>query len=580
MFKILKYYKPYTISIIMVVFLLFLQAMTDLALPDYMSKIIDLGIIAGNIPYIYTKGIQMVLLAFGSVACAALVSFYASRIGAKSSRNIRNAVFEKVSEFANPEFDHFTTASLITRSTNDIQQIQMVTIMMLRMVLLAPVMGIGALLRAYYKSPSLSWTIILALALILGIMLVIFTITMPKFKLTQKLVDQLNLVMNERLSGVMVIRSFNTEEKERSRFDDVNKDLTALNLFINRTMVIMMPIMMFIMNFISIVIIWVGSKYVDLGGILVGDMLAFMQYTMQIIISFLMISMVFIMLPRALVSVQRISEVLMAEPSILDPPEKEQLGHRFSPEKKGLVEFRNVSFRYPDADDYALLNISFTAKPGETTAFIGSTGSGKTTLVNLIPRFYDATEGEVLVEGINVSEVSQNSLRDKIGYVPQKGVLFSGTIESNLRYADEDAGEEALLHAAAVAQAEDFIREKPEGMQSAISQGGTNVSGGQKQRLSIARALVKKPDIYIFDDSFSALDFKTDAALRRALKEDIGDATVLIVAQRIGTIKNADQIIVLDQGNIVGIGTHKELMSQCQVYQEIALSQLAKEELA
>lgn len=410
-------------------------------------------------------------------------------------------------------------------------------------------------------------------------MLIVFYITMPKFKLVQKLVDKLNLTMNERLSGIMVIRAFNTEVHERERFDSINKDLTNLNLFVNRTMAFMMPIMMFIMNFISVLIIWVGARFIDMGGLLIGDMMAFVQYAMQIIISFLMISMVFIMLPKALVSAQRVAEVLTAEPSILDPSDYEIAGQT-DLTRKGFVEFQDVSFKYPDADDNVLQHITFIARPGETTAFIGSTGSGKSTLVNLIPRFYDVSDGVILVDGVDIRKITQSTLRDKIGYVPQKGVLFSGTIRSNLQYGDENASFEILSHTARIAQANDFILEKPEGYDAPISQGGTNVSGGQKQRLSIARALVKKPEIYIFDDSFSALDFKTDAALRRALREDTGESTVIIVAQRISTIKNAEKIIVLNDGNIVGIGTHKELMANCQVYKEIALSQLNEEELS
>lgn len=578
--QIFIYYKPYIPSMIAIIFLLFLQAMTELALPDYMARIIDQGIIAGNIPFILGKGVQMVLLSFASVICAALVGFLAARVGAKTAMGLRNAVFEKVSNFANPEFDQFSTASLITRSTNDIQQIQNVTIMMLRMVFLAPMMAVGALVRALNKSPSLSWTIALALIAVLCVMLVLFSIAMPRFKKVQKLVDRLNLVVNERLSGNMVIRAFNTQGYEKKRFDNANMDLTKLNLFISRMMSFMRPLMMFIMSAVSVLIVWVASKSIDLGLMPIGDMLAFIQYAMQVISSFLFISMVFIMVPRALVSAQRISEVLSTQPSIVDPDESNVKSQKFDEDKKGLVEFRNVSFRYPNAEEYVLRNISFTARPGQTTAFIGSTGSGKSTLINLIPRFYDVTEGEVLVAGVNVQKVSQKDLRDKIGYIPQKGVLFSGTIESNLRYADETATKEAVIRAAEIAQAHDFILEKPETFGSAISQGGTNVSGGQKQRLSIARALVKRPEIYIFDDSFSALDFKTDVALRRALKADTGDSTILIVAQRISTIKSAEQIIVLDNGNVAGIGSHKELLASCRVYQEIAQSQLNQEELS
>lgn len=579
MIRILKFYRKYTLGIIAVIFLLFGQAMTDLALPDYMSKIINNGILAGDLPYIYIKGIQMLLLSLASIVCACFVSFLASRIGSKIGINIRGAIFEKVSSFSSVEFNQFSTASLITRSTNDVQQIQMVTIMFLRMVALAPMMGIGALVRAYHKSPSLSWTIALALVLILCIMLVIFSITMPRFKRVQKLVDKLNLVMKERLSGVMVIRAFNTQEHEGQRFDDANRELTSLNLFVNRAMVFLMPAMMLIMNFSSILIIWIGAKYVDMGDMLVGDMLAFMQYAIQIIISFLMISMVFIMVPRALVSVQRIVEVLEEETAIVDPAGSGLPPEAFNTVSKGVVSFEDVSFRYPDATEYVLSNISFTANPGEVTAFIGSTGSGKSTLVNLIPRFYDVTEGRILVEGADVRRVPQGDLRDKIGYVPQKGVLFSGTVESNLKYGKAEAKAEEVTHAAEIAQALDFIQEKEAGFNHPIAQGGTNVSGGQKQRLSIARALVKKPDIYIFDDSFSALDFKTDYALRQRLREETGHSTILIVAQRINTIRNADKIIVLDEGRIVGMGTHKELMENCQVYQEIALSQMSQEEV-
>lgn len=579
MINILKFYKKYTLGIIAVILLLFGQAMTDLALPDYMSKIIDKGILAGDLPYIYIKGIQMLLLSLASIVCACFVSFFASKIGAGIGMGIRAAIFEKVNDFSGVEFNRFSTASLITRSTNDVQQIQMVTVMFLRMVALAPMMGIGALVRAYNKSPSLSWTIALALLLILCIMLVVFSITMPRFKRVQKLVDKLNLIMNERLSGVLVIRAFNTQVYEGQRFDDANRELTSLNLFVNRTMVFLMPAMMLIMNFSSILIIWLGAKYVDMGNMLIGDMLAFMQYAIQIIISFLMISMVFIMVPRALVSVQRIAEVLAEEVSILDPADRGLSSEAFKSDCKGVIAFEDVSFRYPDATEYVLNNISFRANPGEVTAFIGSTGSGKSTLINLIPRFYDVTEGRVLVEGADVRKVPQGALRDKIGYVPQKGVLFSGTIESNLKYGKAEAGNQEVTRAAEIAQTLDFIQEKEEGFDHPIAQGGTNVSGGQKQRLSIARALVKKPDIYIFDDSFSALDFKTDHALRQRLREETGNSTILIVAQRINTIRNADKIIVLDEGRIVGMGTHKELLENCQVYHEIALSQMSREEM-
>jgi ATP-binding cassette subfamily B multidrug efflux pump len=578
--QIYIYYKPYLLNMIVIILLLFLQAMAELALPDLMARIIDQGVILGNISFIFEKGIQMVLLSLLGVFCAAWVGFLASRVGAKVGRDLRNGVFEKVTTFSNREFDKFSTASLITRSTNDIQQIQMITIIALRMVSMAPMMAIGALVRALNKSPSLSWTIALALAAVLLVILVVFSVSLPRFRKVQKLIDKLNLIVNERLSGVMVIRAFNTQEHERDRFEASNVDLTKLNLFVHRTMAFMRPMMMFIMSGISILIVWVASKSIDMGDMPIGDMLAFIQYTMQVISSFLMLSMVFIMLPRAMVSVQRIAEVLATEATILDPEDLGTEEEDFKANKKGIVEFRNVSFKYPDAEEYVLKNISFTARPGEITAFIGSTGSGKSTLVNLIPRFYDATEGQVLVEGVNVKKVSQKQLREKIGYIPQKSVLFSGTIETNLRYGDKGASAEDLDWAIEIAQAKDFILEKPEALSSAISQGGSNVSGGQKQRLSIGRALVKKPNIYIFDDSFSALDFKTDVALRKALKKEVGDSTLLIVAQRINTIKNAEQIVVLDNGNIAGIGKHDELLESCHVYREIAMSQLNQEELS
>lgn len=452
----------------------------------------------------------------------------------------------------------------------------MFVVIMIRMIIYAPIMGVGGVIRALNKSVSMSWIIALAVVIILGLILTVFVIAMPKFKAIQKLVDRLNLVTRENLSGMMVIRAFNTQRFEENRFDRANLDLTKNNLFVNRVMVIMVPFMMLVMNGVTLLIIWVGAHQIAESSMQVGDMMAFMQYAMQILFSFLMMSMMFILIPRASVSAQRISDVLEAESSIIDPENPKSFDNRI----KGIVEFRNVSFRYPGAQENVLNNINFRAMPGKTTAIIGSTGSGKTTLVNLIPRFYDVTEGQVLVDGIDVREVTQHELRSRIGYVPQKGSLFSGTIESNLKYADENASEEVIRKSAEIAQAIGFINEKPEGFKSEISQGGANVSGGQKQRLSIARALVKKPEIYIFDDSFSALDFKTDAALRRALKDETVNSTVIIVAQRISTIMNADQIIVLDEGKIAGIGTHKELMRSCETYQEIALSQLSKEELA
>ncbi len=574
--KLIKYYKPYVFSIIGIFVFLFIQTMTDLALPDYMSKIVDSGIVAGDNHFILITGLQMLGISLLGAACSILVGFLSARLAAYSSMHMRNDIFRKVESFSNAEFDQYSTASLITRSTNDIQQIQMFVVMFFRMVLSAPIMGIGGIIRAVSKSASMTWIIALAVVVILGMMLILYSVTMPKFKKVQKMVDRLNLIMRERLEGLLVTRAFIAEEHEEQRFDTANRDLTKLNLFVNRAMVLMMPVMMLVMNCISVLIVWVGSHAIGAGNMQVGDMMAFIQYTMQIVMSFLMVSMIFIMAPRAAVAANRVAEVLDTEPVIKDPKQSKP----FLPEKKGVVEFKNVTFRYPGADEDVLLDISFTANPGETTAIIGSTGSGKSTLINLIPRFYDVTQGEIMVDGIDVRQVRQHDLREKIGYVPQKGILLSGTIASNLRYGREDADDSLLEKSARIAQATEFIDTKPEGYETPISQGGTNVSGGQKQRLSIARALVKEAEIYIFDDSFSALDFKTDASLRAALKKELGDATVIIVAQRISTIKNAEKILVLDEGRLVGMGTHQELMQNCDIYKEIALSQLSKEELA
>jgi len=489
--------------------------------------------------------------------------------------NIRRDVFARVEGFSLAEFDRFGSASLITRSTNDVQQVQMMVVMS-RMLFYAPIMGVGGIIRALDKSSSMSYIIAISVVVLLSLIISIFLVSVPRFKKIQKTVDKLNLVTRESLVGMLVIRAFNTQKHEEERFDGVNQDLTKLNLFVSRTMAFMMPVMTAIMSLTSIAIIWVGSYLIEADKLLVGDMMAFMQYAMQIIMSFLMVSMMFIFTPRAAVSGTRIAEVLNTRPSITDPPEEKA----FDPSQKGVVVFDHVSFRYPGADEDVLHDVTFTARPGETTAFIGSTGSGKSTVVNLVPRFYDVTAGRVLVNGADVRSVSQKSLRDKIGYVPQKGILFTGSIADNLRYGDENADEAALKEASEIAQAMEFIGEKPEGFETPVAQGGSNVSGGQKQRLSIARALVKKPDIYIFDDSFSALDFQTDAALRHALKEKTAGATVLLVAQRISTIMNAEQIVVLDEGRVVGQGTHRELLDSCGVYREIALSQLSEEELA
>lgn len=524
---------------------------------------------------LYTGGL-MILIALLSMAATVAVGFIGARVAASLGKNLRSQVFSKVIGFSNAELDKFSTASLITRSTNDIQQIQMLMVMLLRVVFYAPILGIGGVIKVLNTETSMAWIIVVAVASISAIVIVLFTVVMPKFKKAQKLVDKVNLVTREILTGMMVIRAFSTERHEEKRFDKANSNLTKNNLFVNRTMALMMPTMMLIMNAITILIVWNGSHSIDTGSMQVGDMMAFIQYTMQIIMAFLMISMVSVMLPRAAVSAGRVDEVLSTEYVVKDPVEPV----KFSEDKKGTLKFNNVSFRYPNAEENVLSNITFTARQGETTAFIGSTGSGKSTLINLVPRFYDVTEGEILLDGVDIRNVNQHELREKIGYVPQKGVLFSGTIESNLKYAGDNIPDEAMIKAAEIAQATEFITATEDSYNTEISQGGTNVSGGQKQRLSIARAIAKNPEVYIFDDSFSALDFKTDVALRKALKKETLESTVLIVAQRISTILHAEQIIVLDEGRIVGIGTHKELMKTCDVYKQIALSQLSKEELA
>lgn len=540
---------------------------------EYVALGVDVGAI--QIQYIVIAGLKMLGLALAAMLATVIVTLLASRTAAGVAKNLRNDVFQKVVSFSNQEFEKFSTASLITRSTNDIQQIQMLLVLLLRIVFYAPIVAVGGCIMALQKNSSMFWVIGVAMVAVLSLVVVLFSITMPRFKLMQKLVDKLNLVSREILSGLWVIRAFGTQKYEEKRFDGVNRDLTKTNLFVNRVMTCMMPAMMLTMNAVTVLIVWVGADRINAGGMQVGDLMAFIQYTMQIVMSFLMISMMSIMLPRATVSANRIQEVLETEVEIADPARPED----FVPSKTGEVEFQDVFFRYPGADEDVLENITFTAKKGETTAFIGSTGSGKSTLVNLIPRFYDVTKGRILVNGRDVREVTQHELRARIGYVPQKGVLFSGTIESNLKYGGDSISDRDMEQAAQIAQATEFIGAKPDGYQSEISQGGGNVSGGQKQRLSIARAIAKHPEIYIFDDSFSALDYKTDVALRKELKEKTAGATVLIVAQRISTILHAEQIIVLDEGKIVGKGTHEELLQSCEVYQQIALSQLSKEEL-
>lgn len=525
--------------------------------------------------YLIKSGIKMLLVSMLGMIVAIFVGMIAAQTAAKTAMNLRNQVFRKVLAFSNVEMDKFSTASLITRSTNDIQQIQMVIVMLLRMVMFAPVMAIGGIIKVLSTNASLSWIIVVAVITILCIVMVLMVIAMPKFKIMQSLVDRVNLVAREILTGLPVIRAFSRERYEEERFDEANKVLKKTQLFVNRVMAFMQPAMMLIMNCITLAILWFGAKGIDKGTMQVGEMTAFITYTMLIVMSFLMLTMISIMMPRAAVSATRVDEILNTELTVVDREgitENKEAGN-------GVVEFKDVSFKYPNADDDVLKNITFTAKPGQTTAIIGSTGSGKTTLVNLIPRFYDVTEGYITIDGIDIRDMSQEDLRNKLGFVPQKGVLFSGDIASNLRFGKEDATDEEIKRAAAIAQAEEFISQKEEGYKSPISQGGTNVSGGQKQRLSIARAIAKNPKVYVFDDSFSALDYKTDVALRKALKEEIKDSTVIIVAQRISTILNAEQIIVLDDGEIAGIGTHRELLKNCDVYKQIAQSQLSEAEI-
>ena len=528
-----------------------------------------------QIHYLLKTGGQMAALALLGMVASIMVAFLASRVGASAGRDLRSGVFRKVVGFSNNEFNHFSTASLITRSTNDIQQIQMLIVMLLRMVLYAPILAIGGVLQVMKTNVSMSWIIGLAVIIIAFVVLLLFLVVMPKFKVLQNLVDKLNLVTREILTGLPVIRAFSTEKHEEERFDDANRTLTKTNLFVNRAMTFMMPVMMLVMNGVSVLIVWTGAHGISDGQMQVGDMMAFIQYTMQIIMGFLMLCMISIMLPRAAVAADRVEEVLKSETMIHDPKQEKH----FPEDGKGVLTFDHVSFRYPGADEDVLEDITFTAKPGETTAIIGSTGSGKSTLVNLIPRFYDVTSGDIMLDGVDIREVKQHELREKLGYVPQKGVLFSGDIASNIMFGNSHGSDDEMIEAAEIAQATEFIDTKPEKYKSPISQGGSNVSGGQKQRLSIARAIAKHPQVFIFDDSFSALDYKTDVTLRRALAEKTSGSTVLIVAQRISTILHAEQIIVLDEGKVAGKGTHAELLKNCPVYREIAESQLSRKEL-
>ncbi len=575
MTKLLKYLKPYIWPLLALVALTYGQASATLALPDYIPKIINQGIMGQNVGMIFHSGLTMIPITIAGGLAMLGASYLSSRIGTGFARDLRNMVFAKIENFSLVEFNKLNTASLITRSTNDIQQIQQVTIMLCRIALLAPLMGILSTFKAYRLAPSMSWIMAVAVLALIAIVLVLFYIVMPQFTKLQKLVDKLNSVTREILTGLRVIRAFGKEEYEAQKFNKVNQDLTRIHLLVNRLMVVLQPAMMLIMNFMMIAIVWFSAHHIEAGNLQVGNMLAFLQYSMQAVSAFLVISIIFMNLPRAAVSAKRITEVLETESQIQDPVNPVK-----APRRGGKVEFRNVTFTYPGAAEPVLYNISFIALPGETTAFVGSTGSGKSTIINLIPRFYDATNGQVSVDDIDVRAMKQKNLRERIGYVSQKAMLFSGTIKDNIIYGNPRASQEEILQAAATAQALEFIKELEQTFDSSIAQAGSNFSGGQKQRLAIARALAKNPELYLFDDSFSALDFKTDTALRHALKTEAKGKTVIIVTQRIATIMNADKIIVIDKGEIVGQGTHKSLLRTCKTYREIAASQLAPEELA
>ncbi len=551
------------------------MVMANLWLPDKMSEIVNNGIIKQDMPAIWHNGLAMIVVTAAGGLCSIVIGFLAARIATGMAQKLRTELFERVESFALADFNKFSTASLITRSTNDIQQIQMTSILLLRLALMAPIMAIGGLQKAIHNAPNLSWIIALAVSVLLVVIVVLFVIAVPRFKKLQTLVDKLNLVTRENLAGLKVIRAFHNEKIEQKKFQQANTELNKMNLFVNRLMMLLDPIMTLVMNFSSVAIVWFGAHLISSGNLQIGNMMAFLEYAMQVIISFLLLSMVFIMVPRAAVSVKRVGEVLDTLPSIVDP----QLPQQLPNDATGKIEFKDVTFTYPDADLPVLSSINFTAEPGQTTAFIGSTGSGKSTLINLIPRFYDVSAGQILLDGVNIRQLKLEDLYDQIGYVPQKGVLFSGTIASNIKYGNAKASQKLVEKSAKIAQATEFISELKNGYKNDIAQGGSNVSGGQRQRLSIARAIAVEPNVYIFDDSFSALDFKTDAKLRSALAKETKHKTVLIVGQRINTIMNADKIIVLDEGKIVGQGTHQELMKNCQVYQEIAASQLSEDDL-
>ncbi|MFL5741956.1 MAG: ABC transporter ATP-binding protein [Flavisolibacter sp.] len=573
--KLSKYFKPYLGLFLLLLIFTIGQVMANLTLPDYMANIINHGIVGQDRSVVYHYGLIMLVVALGGGICTVVVGYCASQIGTGFAKDVRDDLFQKIETFSLAEFNKFSTSSLITRNTNDVQQIQNVLIMLLRLALMAPFMGVIAIIKAYALAPSMTWLMAVSVSALIVIIAIIFSIALPRFSTLQKLVDRLNLVTREILTGLRVIRAFSKEKQEEDKFRNANQDLTNVNLFVNRLMAILQPSMMLIMNFTMIAVVWIGAHEIDAGTLQIGNMLAFMQYAMQAIFAFLMISIIFIMVPRASVSARRIAEVLQTEPTIKDPEHPLQ-----TEQHNGLVELQKVSFRYLGAEESLLHHISFTAVPGKTTAIVGSTGSGKSTLLNLIPRFYDVNEGKIMVDGIDIREMKQEDLRSRIGYVSQKAMLFSGTVKDNIGYGTPDASEEELQHAAVIAQASEFIEGLEKKFENPIAQAGANVSGGQRQRLAIARALAKKPDIYLFDDSFSALDFKTDALLRQALKNETKGKTVIIVAQRISTIMNAEKIIVLDNGRIVGEGTHAELLRTSPVYQEIASTQLSEQELA
>lgn len=575
MIKLFRFLKKYWISVVVILVLIFFQVMAELNLPNLMSDIVDTGIVNSDVDYILQTGGKMLLVALGGTLCSVVAALFASKVAMAFSRDVRREVFTHVEGFSLNEFNKIPTSSLITRTTNDITQVQTVMVMGLRILVMAPIMFVGALIMALSKDTYLARVIAAAIPLVLGMMIFVAIKGMPLFKSMQTKVDKLNQVVREGLTGIRVIRAFNRTDFEKDRFKAANKDLTDTAIKVNKMLATLMPLMMFIFNLMTIGILWFGANRIDLGEMAVGDLMAFIQYAMQIMMSVIMVAMMFILIPRASASAVRINEVLDLKPEILDPknPNNRKV-------ERGHVEFKNVYFRYPGAEEPVLSNISFDARPGETTAIIGSTGSGKSALINLIPRFYDVEKGSILVDGVDIKDMLQEDLRNKIGIVPQKAVLFSGSVSDNIRYGKEYASDEEVKHAAEVAQALDFVTNMKDGFDSSIAQGGNNVSGGQKQRLAIARALIKRPEIYVFDDSFSALDLKTDAKLRAALKKETGDSTVIIVAQRVSTVMDADRIIVLEQGEIAGMGTHKELLNNCEIYREIVSSQLSEEEIS